>query len=114
MAERQLNDLLEKLKALHIEEASILTQIEELNSARATAAPEKRVNGIARGDRVRIQNRVRKPATWTSETEWTEAKERLATVTRVTQEQIHFVTENGTRTWRAPNNLKLLNRKDER
>jgi hypothetical protein len=113
MAERKLDELIGKLKVLKIEEASILSQIAELNSntprpATRTSSSEERVNGIAKGDRVRIKNRVRKPATWTSETEWTEAKERLATVTRVTLEQIHFVTDNGTRTWRAPNNVRRL------
>ena len=112
MEERKLDELIGKLKALKIEEASILAQIAGLNASEsviATAAStEERVNGIARGDRVRIKNRVRKPATWTSKVEWTEAKERVGTVTRVTPEQIHFVTENGTQTWRAPNNVRRL------
>jgi hypothetical protein len=109
MTDRKLNELIGKLKVLKIEEASILAQIAQLNDS---VSEEERVNGIAKGDRVRVKNRVRKPATWTSTTEWTEAKERVATVTRVTQDQIHFVTENGTRTWRAPNNVQRLN-KDE-
>jgi hypothetical protein len=111
MAKRRLDELIGKLKVLKIEEASILAQIAVLNTSAsvvATTETDERVNGIAKGDRVRIKNRVRKPATWTSTTEWTEAKERVATVTRVTREQIHFVTENGTHTWRAPNNVRLL------
>jgi hypothetical protein len=110
MAERQLHELIGKLRTLQLEEAAIIAQIEQLSSEVTPAAPTQRVNGIARGDRVRIKNRVRKPATWTNEVEWTEAKERLATVTRVTPEQVHFVTDNGTRTWRAPNNLLLLSK----
>jgi hypothetical protein len=116
MEERKLDELIGKLKALKIEEASILAQIADLNASEsvvATAAStEERVNGIARGDRVRIKNRVRKPATWTSKVERTEAKERVATVTRVTPEQIHFVTENGTQTWRAPNNVRRLSKNE--
>ena len=119
MADRKLDELIGKLKVLKIEEASILAQIQDLNTgarlgngASTNDGNRERVNGIAEGDRVRVKNRVRKPATWTSETEWTEAKERLATVTRVTKEQIHFVTDNGTRTWRAPNNLRRLSRNE--
>ena len=114
MTERQLSELIGKLKVLKVEEASILAQIEVLSitsaSPRATVATSvaQRVNGIAKGDRIRIKNRVRKPATWTNDTEWTEAKERLATVTRVSQGQIHFITDNGTLTWRAPNNVRRL------
>ena len=37
-----------------------------------------------------------------------EKKERQGTVTRVTAEQIHIVTDNGTRTWRAPQNLRKI------
>jgi hypothetical protein len=64
------------------------------------------VNGIAEGDRVRIGTASASPPRGQARLRWTEAEERLATVTRVTQEQIHFVTDNGTRTWRAPNNAE--------
>ncbi len=68
----------------------------------------REVNGIAVGDRVRVKNKVKKPATWISTTPWSADKERVATVTRVTPTQIHFVTDNGTKTWRAPNTLEKL------
>lgn len=118
MADKGLEDLIGQLKLLKVQEASILAQIAARSagtpSGAVAATTGRRVNGIAEGDRIRIKNRVRKPATWISEnSEWTEAKERLATVTQVTQGQIHFVTDNGTRTWRAPNNVRLLNN-DER
>ena len=113
MADKELEDLIGKLKLLKVQEASILAQIAARSantpSGAIAATTGRRVNGIAEGNRIRIKNRVRKPAMWTSENdEWTEAKERLATVTQVTQEQIHFVTDNGTRTWRAPNNVRRL------
>jgi hypothetical protein len=119
MAGSELNELIEQLRLLQIEQASVVARIEALNNipaatAQAITVQEERVNGISAGDdRVRIKNKVRKPATWSSAIVWTEARERLATVTRVTRDQVHFVTDNGTRTWRAPNNLIRLDR-DER
>ena len=109
MAGRELDELIERLRFLQLEQASVIARIEVLNSTPTNTVPKERINGIAEGDRVRIKNKVRKPATWSSAVVWTEAKERLATVTRVTRDQVHFVTDNGTRTWRAPNNLTRLN-----
>ena len=61
------------------------------------------VGPVKEGDRIQITNRVRKPATWTGPGVWDEEREKVATVTQqVTRNQIHFVTDNGTRTWRAP------------
>ena len=127
-----LATLINELKALKIRESKLKTresqiilQIEAINSAgdsvntkdhtaaskgqETTRTTPLTVNGIRRGDRVTIKNKIRKPATCSNETEWTKEKERIATVTRVTNEQIHFVTDNGTKTWRAPNNLSKLN-----
>ena len=60
-----------------------------------------------------IRNKVIKPTTCT-DTAWTKEKERIATVTFVSEKQIHFITDNGTRTWRGPNNLsKLASEKTE-
>jgi hypothetical protein len=126
MAERQIEDLIEELKTLRLRETAIIAQLEAANRANqdnksqtgttgiatqlnTELRDETTVNGITQGDRVRITNRVRKPATWTrSQAEWSEAKERRATVTRVTPEQIHLLTDNGVRTWRAPNNVKKI------
>ena len=63
------------------------------------------MNGIVKGDRIRIKNKAKKPVTWTSQVDcWTAEKERKATVTRVMPMQIHFITNNRVETWRAPNN----------
>jgi hypothetical protein len=113
MAGREFDKLIEQLRLLQLEQASVIARIEALNSTHTDTVTRERVNGIAEGDRVRIKNKVRKPATWSSAVVWTEAKERLATVTRVTRDQVHFVTDNDTRAWRAPNNLVLLDQ-DER
>ena len=127
-----LATLINELKALKIQESELKTresqiilQIEAINSTGNTATTENHtvastrqetthttpltVNGISQGDRVTIKNKIRRPATCSDETKWTKEKERVATVTRVTKDQIHFVTDNGTRTWRAPNNLSKLN-----
>jgi len=109
--ERQIEDLIEELRALRVRETVIIEQIEAANRVRTRRTGQHTinrqpvaVNAIREGDRVRITNKVRKPAT--AGPSWTEHQERVATVTRVTAEQIHIVTDNGTRTWRAPNNLR--------
>jgi hypothetical protein len=128
-----LATLINELKALKIQESKLKTresqiilQIEAINSTGNTTTTEDHtvastrqqettrttpliVNGIRRGDRVTIKNKIRRPATCSDESKWTKEKERVATVTRVTNDQIHFVTDNGTKTWRAPNNLSKLN-----
>jgi hypothetical protein len=58
------------------------------------------------GDRVRIKNRIRRPANWPTSKPWTEANERSAVVTRVTTDRVYITTDNGTLTWRQPQNLK--------
>lgn len=118
-SERNIEELIEELRALRLRETAVIAEIEGAIEARtrrttgtisndnnigATPQLEAVVNGIRRGDRVRITNKVRKPAT--AAPTWTEQKEREATVTRVTPQQIHIVTDNGTRTWRGPNNLR--------
>jgi hypothetical protein len=126
MDDRSFEELIEELHAVKIREAEITVELERrANRAasertRATIEPQDNgqtseaahfsapffTNGFKRGDRVRITNKVRKPAT--SGPTWTEAKERLATVTRVIPDQVHILTDNGTKTWRAPNNLKQV------
>jgi hypothetical protein len=117
MHDRVFQDLIEELQALRIRETAIIARLEQVNRARngGNDANENRGNneagepnphGFTRGDRVRITNRVRRPAT--AGPTWSEARERLATVTRVIPDQIHVVTDNGTRTWRAPNNLAII------
>jgi hypothetical protein len=111
MEEKQIGDLIEELKALKLRESVVISQLEAANRRRSThdttATAEQEI-GLSPGDRVYVVNRVRKPATWTSKVEWIAEKERRATVTRVTANQVHILTDNGVRTWRAPNNLRKL------
>jgi hypothetical protein len=119
MEDKRIEKLIEELKALKVREAIVLAQLEAAVNLTGTGTgrdPPRTTRGIEddliQGDRVRITNRVRKPATWPRTAEWEERKERLGTVTRVTAEQIHIITDNGTRTWRAPQNLKRVPTED--
>ncbi|KAI2510044.1 hypothetical protein MHU86_4338 [Fragilaria crotonensis] len=58
---------------------------------------------IQKGDRLRITNKVNKPRNWPGE--WDQDKAQKATVTHFYRGQVHFITDNGVRTWRAVNNL---------
>jgi CHAT domain-containing protein len=116
MEEKSVEQLIEELRALKIREIELITELARVTSDRVETNETNRrdneqttvVNGIRRGDRVRITNKVRKPAS--AGPTWTEAKERLATVTDTTPTQIHILTDNGTRTWRGPNNLRVLHK----
>ena len=59
------------------------------------------------GDRVRITNKVKRPATWDNSNSWNQKAAQRATVTRIYKEQVHFRTDNGIETWQARNNLQL-------
>jgi hypothetical protein len=125
MQDRSISELIEALRHVRIRETEIIEQLEE--AVREAARREQDDEDIANvdvdenrilpavianglririGDRVRIRNKIRKPAT--AGPSWSEARERFATVTKVTTEQVHVVTDNGTKTWRAPNNLQLI------
>lgn len=122
-----IEELVEALKvlkvqesALKVQEAALITRLEaatkgrnsESNTKPASKACFAPNSTLVRGDRVRIKakNKVRKPATWNTQVPWSEDKERTATVTRVTPTQIHFITDNGVETWRAPNNLYKIDK----
>ena len=119
--EDSIEDLLEDLRQLRIRETAIIARIQTVaeRRGRPTAFAAPNLSGVqeqhpsvasahfAIGTRVRIKNKIRKPAT--AGGDWTEDRERFATVTGTRVDQVHFVTDNGTRTWRAPNNLQRIN-----
>lgn len=110
--DQSIEELIAELKLVKIHEANIIARIEaaahKRDQDKNAEKTRPNANRLSKGDRVRITNRVRKPATWNNETAWDEDKGRLATVTRVTPEQVHIITDNGISTWRAPNNLKRI------
>jgi hypothetical protein len=113
MKGRSFEELIEELKRLRIRQTAVLAEIREVvEEANEADQDNNDINlvairhGFNVGDRVRITNKIRKPAT--AGTSWNENRERLATVSRITVDQVHIITDNGTRTWRAPNNLRLI------
>ena len=67
MQDKQVEGLINKLKALNLQRSAILAQLEEAYSGyegvemtRDTRAPI--ANGIIKGNRVRITNKVKRPA----------------------------------------------------
>jgi hypothetical protein len=115
MQRKSVADLIQELQQLRIRETVVIAEIREAIEARDGAEQDividdvdqpPAAHGLRTGDRVRIKNKIRKPAT--AGPSWSETRERLATVTRVTPDQVHVVTDNGTKTWRARNNLSLI------
>ena len=106
MEDVTVEELTVELNALRIRVA----QLEAAVGAAADTDNGNVDNAVAfrRGDRIRITNRVKRPSNWNTGVVWEEDKERTATVTRVTPHQIHFVTDNGTRTWRAHRNVRRI------
>lgn len=97
--------LTQELLALNLRAKRIEAEILSLRESNVRNAP-----GIfAKDDRVRITNKVRKPANWLKVwNQTTVESERLATVTHQVRDQVWIVTDNGTKTWRAPNNLEHI------
>lgn len=124
---KTIQELINALKVLSLQKADLTEQLEqaiaENNCEQATyeavaiASEEREVRRdtrreFSRGDRIWIINKLHKPANWDNNREWTESEGKTATVTEVLikgpNKQVHFVTDNGVRTWRAPNNVRLL------
>ena len=100
-----LNSLLAELRQLRIREDLVLQRIERLNDRAAADAPPH----FQIGDRVRITNTVRRPATWTGV--WNPAAiatYRRATVVSVVGDRVSLRTDNGITTWRLAGHLQLL------
>ena len=102
--------LIAELSALRIRVGHLES---ELSNLRAHDEVRLQSNGatvtLTRGDRVRIINAIKRPASWTKR--WdsnTNERERLATVTHTTPTQVWLITDNGTKTWRAHKNVRRL------
>jgi len=115
--EDRISQLIEELKDLRVRETAILEEIELRNSLREASqrdstprdsadTPRNSSQAYKPGDRVYITNRVNRPVF--APPSWTGFKERRATVTKVVGERVHFKTDNGTATWRAARNIRLV------
>ena len=98
-----VNELIEKLKQIHIQETNILEQIEIAIEAERLQGSDTQESHFAVKDRVIITNHVRAP-----KGEFITPSNRHRKVTRVVREtnQVYFTTNNGTKTWRLAKNLK--------
>ena len=123
---KTIQELINALKVLSLQKADLTEQLEraiaEKNCEEGTyeavaVASEERETKRDRqdfscGDRIWIINKLHKPANWDNSLEWKESEGKTATVTEVLikgpNKQVHFVTDNGVRTWRAPNNVRRL------
>jgi hypothetical protein len=117
MDDEEVQALIAEFQKLRIRAATIVRQLEAVNARRTSidsiAAPvvhesHLTANGFRKGDRVRIKNKVSKPATWPIEKPWRREEAQLAMISRVTKKQVHFLTDNVVSTWRAPNNLQRI------
>lgn len=95
-----------QLQAINIRLAQLEAAAEQdkkaIKSSAETAA------AIRKGDRVNIVNKLKKPSTWSAHVEWHQEDAQKATVTHFYKGQVHFVTDNGVKTWRAINNLEKI------
>jgi hypothetical protein len=115
MDDELVDELTRELSDLRLREAVLVSTLARLKATKSEAQEvDERaslaINGIGRGDRVWITNKVQKPADWPAHTKWKEDEFRSARVTKVTRRQIFILTDNGVETWRAPNNLKKAER----
>jgi hypothetical protein len=98
--------LIQELKRLRLQEARIIERIEAAAAASRTREVYEQRDDYQVGDRVYINNRIRRPlqaaATWTAELE------RKATVTDVKGDRFFLTTDNGTKTWREVAGLRLF------
>ena len=114
MEDSRIDDLIEQVRSLTIQVESLKQELRRRGSSppplSTTLSAEIGTtdSSFKVGDRVRILNRFNKTVAWNNNRRWSEAEAKTATVTQVRTEQIFFVTDNGVKTWRAPNNLRKL------
>jgi hypothetical protein len=107
MERKQIHDLIQELKDLHLREAEIISLLDKTNAGLTAQRGDTVDHGLEKGDRVKVKNQVKKPANWGNDT-WNYQQARVATVTFTTADRIYFVTDNGIKTWRSPRNLERL------
>ena len=105
--DRSIEILTNELRSLKLRVTQVEHQLREIREQEEAAAALPHI--LTRGDRVRITNKVKQPATWLARWDSQDIEnERRATVTHRVRDQVWIVTDNGTKTWRAPNNLARI------
>jgi hypothetical protein len=110
MEDDTIGALIKELKRLKVREANIIALLQAANDERRGGSNDDGAGAtaLARGDRVRITNLVRKPTNWPEAVAWDHRQATRATVTQVAADRVYFVTDNGVKTWRALRNLRKL------
>jgi 3-methyladenine DNA glycosylase Mpg len=103
-----IESLTEELKSLKLRTQSVGAQLRALQE-RLTETEPRAQNEFAKSDRVGITNKVIRPANWCKHWDSEDVdNKRRATVTHWVRDQVWILTDDGTKTWRAPNNLEPL------
>ncbi len=79
--------------------------LEKLETATKAGTPSSQ-RELQSGDRVRIINKVKRPAQ--TKADWTWGKERLATIRHLEGDRVVLTTDNGTKTWRLRKYVQQL------
>ena len=93
--------------SLQIRVAQLETAAANDDSSFESAATAATTAPFKKGDRVIVKNKLKRPAVWPTDKYWDKELAQRATVTHIVGTQVHFVTDNGVKTWRAVNNLEL-------
>ena len=113
MSEDSVDDLISQLNSLELSQRELDRKRENLTSrlvraraqergaARESASERTGVERFRVGDRVRITNEIRSSFLGRRPT----PADRRAVVIRITEKRVHFRTDSGITTSRAPNNL---------
>lgn len=112
MSKEEIVNLIAELKQLKIRESQVLASLESAiqrqsepaPNARAAVSPDSTVRPsiFQVGDRVTITNKVKRPTDRPIN-----RGDLTAVVLKVAPSRIDIRTSNGTKTWRAPQNLRL-------
>ena len=108
MSDDSIDALIQQLEGLRLAEQEILQRLVEARAreTRGRAEPAAVPTGTVAfrvGDRVEITNQVRLPFGRTPG-----PGDRRGTVTKITAQRVSLVTANGSRTNRAPHNLRVI------
>jgi hypothetical protein len=104
MNRETVEQLIEKLKKLHLEEAELLSKLTEAIARQNTDANRENKNQQFKvGDRVLILNKIGIRLGRSDD-----ANDRRAFITTVTKERIYVRTVNRNWTWRHPKNLRRV------